>query len=447
MQEVVDLPRLVGDPEVERLLLDEVVEDHEVRAEDLVEAAQHLEGVERVLARLGVDAGGLRGERGAGRVDRLAARLEQRRDRGLGEPLHLEAGNAAAQLAGDRDVAPGVAEADRRRHEQRAPGPRPRTRPRPAPRRRRREASGEVVDQPVDEHRVAGHRDVPGAGEQDVLRAGQLGHQVPALGGLAVVAVALDHEHGAAHAAAQRLGLLLRRADRVRVLHQQRLDRAVEPVGDGVLDLLRRVRLREHLAEEELEELALVGADVVAVLLLPARRLVDHLVPPRVRRAAPRVRRRQRRDARGDRDDAEDALRVLGRDLERGLDAVAADPAEHGGLGRRGVHHRQAVRRPPAVEPRARRVGDVGVAVAAAVVDDDPVVAREVVHLRLPQARVADRARRQQHDRRAAAAVGLPVQPQPVVGRRVAALVGRARPGPGLGDRHRILSASCCDAP
>ena len=128
---------------------------------------------------------------------------------------------------------------------------------------------------------------------------------------------------------------------------------------------------------------------------------------------------------------------MLGRDLERGLDAVAADPAEHGGLGRRGVHHRQAVRRPPAVEPRARRVGGVGVAVAAAVVDDDPVVAREVVQLRLPQARVADRARRQQHDRRAAAAVGLPVQAQPVVGRRVAALVGRARPGPGLGDRHR----------
>ncbi len=60
VQEVVDLPGLVGDPDVERLLADEVVEDHEVRAEDLVEATQHLEGVERVLAGLAVDARGLR---------------------------------------------------------------------------------------------------------------------------------------------------------------------------------------------------------------------------------------------------------------------------------------------------------------------------------------------------------------------------------------------------
>ena len=44
--------------------------------------------------------------------------------------------------------------------------------------------------------------------------------------------------------------------------------------------------------------------------------------------------------------------------------------------------------------------------------------------------------RRQQHDRRLAAAVDLPVQPQAVGRRRVAVLVGLARTGAGLGDRH-----------
>jgi hypothetical protein len=208
------------------------------------------------------------------------------------------------------------------------------------------------VHEPVDDDRVARHRDVARAGQLDVLGAGERGDRPPPLGGLAVVAVPLDHEHRAAHAPAQRLGLLPRRADRLRVVHQQRVDVAVEPVGDGVLDLLGRVRLGEHLAEEELEELPVVRADEGAVLLLPARRRVELLVPARLRGGAPRMRWRQRRDARRDRDDAEDALRVLGRDLERGLDAVAADPAEHGRRGRRRVQHRQAVRRPPAVEPR-----------------------------------------------------------------------------------------------
>ena len=133
-------------------------------------------------------------------------------------------------------------------------------------------------------------------------------------------------------------------------------DRTVEPVRDGVLDLLRRMRLGEHLAEEELEEAAMVGADGVAVLLLPALGRVALLVEGLVRGDAPRVARDEMRDARGERDEAEHALRVRGGDLDRGPDAVAADAGEHGRLGRRGVHHRQAVGRVPAVQPRPRRV-------------------------------------------------------------------------------------------
>ena len=62
VQEVVDLPRLVADPEVERLLAHEVVEDHEVRAQDLVHPPDRLERVQVVLAGLAVDVRRLGGE-------------------------------------------------------------------------------------------------------------------------------------------------------------------------------------------------------------------------------------------------------------------------------------------------------------------------------------------------------------------------------------------------
>jgi len=57
---MIDVPRLVGDPDVEGLLGDDVVEDHEVRAQDLVHPAQRREHVQLVLARLALDVRGLR---------------------------------------------------------------------------------------------------------------------------------------------------------------------------------------------------------------------------------------------------------------------------------------------------------------------------------------------------------------------------------------------------
>ena len=53
VQEVVDVPRLVADPEVVGLLAHEVAEDHVVGEQDLVHLADRLEDVERVLARRG----------------------------------------------------------------------------------------------------------------------------------------------------------------------------------------------------------------------------------------------------------------------------------------------------------------------------------------------------------------------------------------------------------
>src|SRR6185312_12561724 len=108
-----DLPALVRDPDVVMVLRDHILEDAEVGAEDLVHAPQHPEGVELVLALLGVDVLRLRRQLGARWMHLLAGRRQQRGQRRLGEPLDLETRYLAAQLARDRDVAPGVAEADR----------------------------------------------------------------------------------------------------------------------------------------------------------------------------------------------------------------------------------------------------------------------------------------------------------------------------------------------
>ena len=249
---------------------------------------------------------------------------------------------------------------------------------------------------------MARDRDVTGAGERDVLGAGELGEREAALERLAVVAVALDDEHRAAHATAERLDLLLRRGDRLGSSIRSASTGAVEAVGDGVLDLLRRVRLREHLAEEELEEPALVARGCSGGCTSPSP-------------AGRRARSLERLDAR------------------RRATGAAASAAARPGRARRcrarapgaGRRSGSTARRRRCRSPRARRVSvdvasitarqssahqrsshgppgpGVGVAVAATVVDDDAVVASEVVHLRLPDARVADRVRRQQHDRRA----------------------------------------------
>ena len=50
----------------------------------------------------------------------------------------------------------------------------------------------------------------------------------------------------------------------------ERLGRRLEAPADAVLDRLGRVRLGEHLRDEELEEVAVVAEPVVAVVLRPA---------------------------------------------------------------------------------------------------------------------------------------------------------------------------------
>ena len=112
---MIDVPRLVGDHEVVAARVDSILEEHEVGDQQLVHAPDRLEGMEVVLAGLLLDVPRLAGEAGAERMDALASRFEQPRHRVLRQPVDLQAGMELAQLAGDGDVAPAMAEADRRR--------------------------------------------------------------------------------------------------------------------------------------------------------------------------------------------------------------------------------------------------------------------------------------------------------------------------------------------
>ena len=125
VQEVVEVPGLVAHPEVERLPLHQVVEDHEVVDQHLVHPAHGLERVQVVLARLRLEVPRLARQQARGRVHDLAALLEELRHRRLGQPLDLEVGPPLAHRVGDGQVAAHVAEPDGRGEVER---------PRPTPR-------------------------------------------------------------------------------------------------------------------------------------------------------------------------------------------------------------------------------------------------------------------------------------------------------------------------
>ena len=122
MQEVVEVPCLVADPQVVLLVGDDVVEHHEVREQDLVHPPQRLEAVEVVLVRLGLACGPTRwraarwrggcarrvasstSSRGAGRASRsrgrggaCAARRRSRRRDGRDRARSARKGRAPAR--------------------------------------------------------------------------------------------------------------------------------------------------------------------------------------------------------------------------------------------------------------------------------------------------------------------------------------------------------------
>ena len=114
MKVVIDFPCLVTDPQVVRFLADQVVEHHEVRHHDLVHAPPGLEAMKVVLGGLSLEMTGLVGEVLAHRMDPLAPRGQHRSDRVLRQPIDFEIRMEPAELVGNRDVALGVPQPDRR---------------------------------------------------------------------------------------------------------------------------------------------------------------------------------------------------------------------------------------------------------------------------------------------------------------------------------------------
>lgn len=121
VQEIVELPRFVADPQIVRFVAHDVMKHHEVVHQDLIHAPQGLKCVEVVFGRFAFDVLALAGQKAAGRVNALAARLEYCRHRVLCEPIYFKFRTQSPQFVGDCDVAQRVTQADRRGDIQRAP--------------------------------------------------------------------------------------------------------------------------------------------------------------------------------------------------------------------------------------------------------------------------------------------------------------------------------------
>ena len=120
---------------------------------------------------------------------------------------------------------------------------------------------------------------VPAAFEQDELAARVLGERAPRVCGAIASSIAVDaRAPGSARAArASRASSGSGFAPYCAAISVS--GARLEPPADAVLDLLRRVRLPEHLREEELDEAAVVAQPVVPVVLRPALVRVELVLP------------------------------------------------------------------------------------------------------------------------------------------------------------------------
>jgi hypothetical protein len=181
---------------------------------------------------------------------------------------------------------------------------------------------------------------------------------------------------------------------------RQRAGIRLERPPDAVLDLLGRVRLREHLREEELEEPEVIALPVVTVVLRPPLVAVELVLEPRD--DGPLGTAGRERDRRADVDGGQHALRVI-RGEQRRPQRAAGERDERRALRPRGVHDGERVGGELALDVGLHALRAVRAPVAAPVEGDHPEVAREERDLGLPEARVDDRpGRHEEHG-------GLPV--------------------------------------
>ena len=203
------------------------------------------------------------------------------------------------------------------------------------------------------------------------------------------------------------------------------------------------MRLAEDLAEEELEEAAVVARPVVPVELRPALVGVQLLVECMdvALGGGQRV-----GEGGADVGYAVDPVGMVG-GQERGPMGAARESHQQRALGVRGVHDRESVVGELAGQVGIRPARPVGAAVAPAVERQHPEMAREVGNLPLPVARMDDRPGGQQQDRVLALAVDLVEDPHAsaldiplAVGVAGAGLLGAG--GRFHGGRHRSFASS-----
>ena len=214
----------------------------------------------------------------------------------------------------------------------------------------------------------------------------------------------------------------------------QRLRGRIQPPCHAVFDLLGGVWLGEDLAPEELQEAAVVLQPRVLVVACPALVAVELLVESILGAVGWGWTQHRHRGA----------------DQERPVDPVGMGGGEQqrpqpshreAGSGRRleavRVHHRDRVGHELGAVVGRDLGRPVGESVAAAVEGHHPEVTREVGNLRLPVARVGDRPRGEQQDRRPVLPVGLPVHPHSVSLDRALA-VGQPGGSLGVGPPHVV---------
>ena len=323
-------------------------------------------------------------------MDPLAAAREHARHGILGEPVDLALGLERAQLARDRDVAPCVAEPDRRGHEERTLGAAHAAPPRRSSRgpAQARSPKSRSIRLKGTGWRACGQWPTPRKDTSSAPVAAA--NAAPRSGGISPSSSPWVTSSG------QRM-----RPSSSRIAGSSRSGASIVSASvsgrpsrphERVLDLLGGVRLREAAPEEELEVAAEVLLPEVPVGLRPALVLGALLLEVE---AGALGQRRGERESGSHEHRAGDALRVVGREQQRAArDRAVGD--EHAARGAGGVEHGERVL---GVGPRAivgGAIGPVGAPVAASVVGDHPEVPGEVGDLALPEAGVDDRPGREQ---------------------------------------------------
>ncbi|MGA8635767.1 MAG: hypothetical protein WB805_13055, partial [Candidatus Dormiibacterota bacterium] len=198
-------------------------------------------------------------------MNAFASGLQNGGHRVLSEPVDLEVGMEPPQLISDRDVTLRVTEADGRRDVQRALAATRGGRPLGSALGR----TGKVSDQQVHLDRLTCVGAMPRTLEADEGRAHELGENSSGLMGTDGVVGSMNDERRTLDAsdqvAEQRLVEL-----RTRGRGDERFRRCLLPPSHGILDLFGRVRIREHMRHEEVEEALVVLQPVVPVELEPS---------------------------------------------------------------------------------------------------------------------------------------------------------------------------------